>query len=101
MPRTLHGSAGLAVAATAALGLVASGAGAAISAPRTHTALAPTPALDVSISKEHFLVKGPKSFQAGRVALSLKSTGGDHEVDVVSFKSGYSFSKFKADVVTF
>jgi hypothetical protein len=101
MPRTLHRSVGLAVAGTAALGLVASGAGAAISAPRSHAALASTPALHVTASRKGFTVKGPTTFAAGRVALTLKSTHGDHEVDVVSFKSGYSFSKFTADVAAY
>lgn len=101
MSRTIRSSVGLAAAAVAALGLVGVGAGAAISSPHAHASLAATPTLKVTISKKHFTVAGPKTFQAGRVALTLKSVGGDHTVDVVSFKKGYSYAHLRADLKAF
>jgi hypothetical protein len=102
MSRTLRTSVGLAAAATAAIGLVASGAGTALSAPHGHhAALAHTPKLSVTISKKHFHVVGPKTFRAGRVAISLKAVGGEQAVQVAQLKKGYTYSDLKADIIGF
>jgi hypothetical protein len=101
MTRALRTSIGLAAAATAAVGLVGSGAGAAVSAPHAHASVASTPTFKIVASKKHFNVSGPKTFQAGRIAVSLKSKGIEGEVEFVSFKKGYSFPKLKRDLVAF
>jgi hypothetical protein len=101
MTRTLRTSIGLAAAAVAAVGLVGSGAGAAVSAPHAHASIASTPQFKIVASKKHFKVSGPKTFQAGRVAVSLRSKGIEGEVEFVSFKQGYSFPKLKRDLVAF
>lgn len=101
MSRTFRSAVGLGVAAVAAVGLVGAGTGAAVSAPRAHAALARTPELKVTMSKGHFRIHGPRTFPAGRVGLSLTAVGGDHTVEVVSFKKGYSFAKLRADLLAF
>jgi hypothetical protein len=102
MSRTLRTSLGLAAATTVALGLVASGAGSAISAPRGHqAALAHTPKLRVTISKHTFHVAGPKTFRAGRVAISLKVAGGEEAFQVAQLKKGYTYGDLKADIIGF
>jgi hypothetical protein len=101
MSRILRSSLGLAVVATAAVGLVGSGAGAAVSAPRPHVSLASTPKLNVTISKKNFKVSGPTTFSAGRVALSLTAVGGERLMDIVSFKNGYTFKHFRSDLAAF
>ena len=102
MSRTLRTSLGLAAAASAAIGLVAVGGGAALSAPHGHhTALAPTPKLRVTISKHSFHVAGPKTFRAGRVAISLKVAGAERTVQVAQLKKGYTYGHLRADVIGF
>jgi hypothetical protein len=100
MSRTLRTTIGLAVAATTAVGLVGAGSGAAVTATHTRAAVAPTPKLTVTMHK-HYTVKGPKTFAPGRVSLVAKAVGAEREVDVVSFKKGYTFKHFAKDVGTF
>lgn len=89
---------GIAVAAAASLALAGVGAGTAISAPHVSRASAATPTLKVVATKKQFKVSGPTSFAPGTVALQLKGNGG---TDVVSFKKGYSYNKFRKDVAAF
>jgi hypothetical protein len=100
MTRSIRNSVGLAAAAGAAVGLVGLGAGVAAGTPHTHAAKAKTPSLKVTISK-HLKLTGPRSFQAGRVKLSLKAVGNEREVEVVSFKHGYTFKDLRADLLAF
>jgi hypothetical protein len=103
MSRRLRNSMGLALALTAAFGLVGSGAGAGAvtRAPRAHASVASTPKLKVTISKKHFTVSGPRTFQAGRVALTLAAHGSEREVEVASLKKGYTFKDVRADLAAF
>jgi hypothetical protein len=100
MTRSFRNSVGFAAAAGAAVGLVGLGAGVAAGAPHAHAAKAKTPSLKVTISK-HLKLTGPRSFQAGRVKLSLKAVGNEREVEVVSFKHGYTFKDLRSDLLTF
>src|SRR5271167_99201 len=101
MSRTLRSSVVLAAASVVALGLVAAGAGSAVSAPRSHAAHAGTPQIKVTISKKGFVVAGPKTFQAGRVAISLAAHGIGGEFQVAQFKKGYTFKDLRADITGF
>jgi len=100
MTRSVRNYVGFAAAAGAAVGLVGLGAGVAAGTPHVHAAKAKTPTLKVTISKQLKLV-GPRKFHAGRVALSLKAVGGEREVEVVSFKHGYTFKDLRADLLAF
>jgi hypothetical protein len=91
-------SVGVAIAASASLSLLGLGSGTAISAPHAAKAFAATPTLKVVATKKKFNVSGPTSFQPGTVALQLKGNGG---TAVVSFKTGYSYNKFRKDVAAF
>ncbi|HEX3908098.1 MAG TPA: hypothetical protein VHW92_09225 [Mycobacteriales bacterium] len=100
MTRSFRNTLGFAAAAGAAVGLVGLGAGTAAGTPHVHAAKAKTPSLKVTISK-HLKLTGPRSFQAGRVKLSLKAVGNEREVEVVSFKHGYTFKDLRADLLAF
>jgi hypothetical protein len=100
MPRSLLNYVGFAAAAGAAVGLVGLGAGAAAGTTHAHAAKAKTPTLKVTISK-HLKLVGPRSLQAGHVAVTLKAVGGEREVEVASFKHGYSFKDLRADLLAF
>lgn len=99
MSRRIRHSVGLVAAAGAAVGLVGFGAGTAASASHSG-AVASTPKLKVTISKS-LKLSGPRTFRAGRVALSLRAVGGEREVEVVSFKKGYTFKDLRADLLAF
>jgi hypothetical protein len=100
MSRTTRLSLGVAAAGAAALGLVGAGAGAALSSPQLRASHASTPTLKITISKK-LTLSGPRSFQAGRVALKLTAVGNGRSVEVVSFKKGYSFKALRADLGAF
>jgi hypothetical protein len=91
----------LGIAASIAAVLVSAGPGISLSAASTHASLAPTPKLVVTISKQHFVVTGPRKFQAGRVAISLVAVGGQRTVEVGSLKHGYTFKDVRADLLAF
>jgi hypothetical protein len=105
MSRSIKTSVGLAAAATAAIGLVGVGAGSAVGAPHSTAKVAKTPHINVTITttgtennpKTRFVYAGPKTFRAGRVAVSLKAVNQETEIDVVSLKKGYSLQDFAAD----
>jgi hypothetical protein len=101
MACSFHRTTALGVAAIAAVGLVGAGAGAAVGASGAHASLAPTPHLQVTMTKTKFTIAGPTTFKAGRVALSLTSTGKEHEVSVASLKKGYTFHDVRADLTAF
>jgi hypothetical protein len=101
MSRTFRNSVSLGAAALAAAGLVGAGGAAAVSAPHAHPALAATPKLSVTMSKKQFSLTGPRTFQAGRVAVSLKAEKGDHTIQIVSFKKGYTFAHLRSDLLAF
>jgi hypothetical protein len=111
MSRTIRKSLGsvatVAAVATAAVGLTTVGAGAAVVHPSGSAATAATPKLTATISKKGLLrLTGPHSFRAGRVDLSLKSSLSNASedqasIDVASFKKGYTFPDFKADIAAF
>jgi hypothetical protein len=63
--------------------------------------VAPTPHLAAKISKSQLTLGGPRTFRAGRVAISLKAVGGEREMQVVSFTRGYSMAKLRADLSAF
>jgi hypothetical protein len=67
----------------------------------THAGLAKTPSLSVVISKKHVIVHGPKTFRAGRVAISLKAVGAEREVQVAKFAKGFTFKDLVADIIGF
>jgi hypothetical protein len=94
---------GIAVSAAALLAGVgaASGVGVAAGAPSAHTSVASTPKLKITISKKHFKVSGPKTFQAGRVALTLTALGAEREVEIGSLDKGYTFKDVRADLTAF
>jgi hypothetical protein len=103
-------SIGMAAAATAAVGLVAGGTGAAVSAPHHAGAkVHSTPSLKVTIttggSQDNptytLAVSGPRHFAAGRVKTTLKSVNGESEDAIVSFKKGYTFKDLRADLTAF
>ena len=103
MSRTLRTKFGVATAA-AAVGLAGfSGllGGQARAAVRTAGTAAPTPKLTAVGNKKGLTITGPTTFEAGRVALSLKSVNAPSEIGVASFKSGYTFANFSADVKLF
>ncbi len=60
---------------------------------------APTPTLDLTITKSDATVRGPRTFKAGRVAVELTAKGGRRTAGLVRFKQGYDFAKFKADIL--
>ena len=99
MSRTLRNSLSLGAAAFAAAGLVGAGGAAAVSAPHAHRSLAHTPKLSITITNKHFTIVGPRTFQAGRVAVSLKAVKGDRTIQFVSFKKGYTFADLRADLL--
>jgi hypothetical protein len=57
--------------------------------------------LHITISKGHFKVAGPRTFAAGRVALTLTAVGNEREVEVGSLKKGYTFKDVRADLTAF
>ncbi len=59
--------------------------------------LAPTPLLKLTITKSDFMLSGPRTFRAGRVAVSLTSRA-EGSAGFVRFKKGYTFKQFRADV---
>jgi hypothetical protein len=65
----------LGIAAGTAAVLLTAATGVAQGAPAAHHSVASTPKLSITISKKHFKVAGPKTFQAGRVAISLTAKG--------------------------
>jgi hypothetical protein len=89
------------VAAGATVALVGAAAGASASAPAVHRAHAHMPKISVVATKHSFKVKGPKTFAAGRVALSLKSVGSENEAEVVQLKNGYTLKDARADLTAF
>jgi hypothetical protein len=91
----------LGIAVGTAAVLVGAGAGVALSAPRAHPSVAKTPSLAVTISKGHFTVIGSRSFQAGRVAISLKAVGAERTIEVGALKKGYTFKDVRADLTIF
>ena len=99
MSRTIRTSVGLGVATVSAIALVGAGSVAAVSAPHAH--LASTPSLHITLTKSRFTISGPRKFQAGRVALSLKAVGGDRTIQIVSFKKGYTFTDLRSDLLAF
>jgi hypothetical protein len=99
--RTIRTARGLGVAVAVSAGLVCSAAGVAVSAPHGHHHLAPTPHLRATIKNHHFVLRGPTTFAAGRVDLTLKAVGGDHTIQVASFKKGYTFRDLRADLTAF
>jgi hypothetical protein len=100
-PRTVGLIAAGTTLTAAAVGLPAAGAGAAVRSPGVRAALPSPPLLSATINKKGLALTGPSTFAPGRVALSLKSVGDEHSVEVVSFRSGYTFAKYKADVLAF
>jgi hypothetical protein len=92
---------GVGVAVSAAALMISTGSGVAISAPTVHSSLASTPTLAVTISKKHFTVHGPKTFQAGRVDIALTAVGGERTVEVGSLKKGYTFADVRKDLTAF
>jgi hypothetical protein len=104
MSRTFHytvGSAAVAVIVATTVGLGGAGAGAAVRAPRIATTAAGATELTFTYAKHRLALTGPRTFAAGRIALSLESYGSEGEVAVVSFKAGYSFTKLQADLRAF
>jgi hypothetical protein len=92
------------VATIATTGLVAGGV--AISATAATAAVhkkhAAAPTIRATFGKSGKLVlKGPKQVAAGAVDFKVRSTHGDHELGVFSFKKHYSLKAFKADIVAF
>lgn len=92
-------SLGMAVGTAAVL--VGAGSGVALSAPKAHQALASTPTISVTISKTHFKVSGPRTFQAGRVAISLTAVGNERTFGIASLKPGYTFKDVRSDLLAF
>jgi hypothetical protein len=93
---------GVALAATASLGLVGAGAGTALSAPHATKGFVQTAKLKVVVSKKHFSVSGPTTFTAGSVA--LKATGEGPKggaVLVASLHPGYTFKHLRKDLKKF
>jgi hypothetical protein len=101
MSRTIRSAIGVGIATTAAVGLVASGIGAAAGAPHARSSLQATPKLVVTITKHGLSLAGPTKFAPGRVELVLKAVGGDREVELARFKTGYTFKDLRADLGTF
>ena len=100
MSRTIRTARGLGVAVAVSAGLVCSAAGVAVSAPHSHH-VARTPHLRATIKKHHFMLNGPTTFAAGRVDLTLNAVGGDHTIQVASFKKGYTFHDLRTDLAAF
>ena len=82
------------VAVVATASLFAVGLGTASSAPHVARTLATTPTLKVRISHGKFTLHGPRSFQAGRVDLSLTARGKESEIEVAQFAKGYGFKGY-------
>lgn len=93
----------LAIASTAAAGLIAGGiASAAVAAPHgQHAARAAVPTFKAAIKHNKLSVKGPKSVPSGTVKVSYRSVGSEYELDIVSFKHNYSMQHFKKDLAAF
>jgi hypothetical protein len=85
----------------AAIGLGAGGAGAAVRSPGVRAGAPSPPLLKATISKKGLALSGPRTFAPGRIAISLKSVGNEYTAELVSFRPGYTFAKFKADVGAF
>jgi hypothetical protein len=105
MPSRTARAIGLSATGLAAVALVGAGAGAAFSAPHlaphARSAVAHTPHLKVTISKKKSTVKGPTTFAAGRVALTLKAVGKEEESSIVQLSKRVTFKSIRADVGTF
>jgi hypothetical protein len=104
MTRTTRVALSMSAAAIAAVGGMTTGAVAAPGAAHTHArphAAAAAPALHATIHKHKLTLKGPRSFGATRVSVTLHSVGGEHELAIASFKKGYSFKKLVADILYF
>ncbi|HET7311526.1 MAG TPA: hypothetical protein VFJ17_09390 [Mycobacteriales bacterium] len=56
--------------------------------------------LHVAITSHGMYVKGPTTFPAGRVSISIDAAGGDRAIEIVRLHSGYSFADFRSDVKT-
>jgi hypothetical protein len=100
-PRGVRGAIAMGIVVGLSAVLTSAGAAVAVSAPATHASVASTPKLAVTISKTHFKVTGPKTFQAGRVAISLTAVGAERTVEVGSLKKGYTFKDVRADLLAF
>ena len=105
MSRTLRTKFGVATAA-AAVGMVGvsgvvSGPAGAAGATRSAAAVAATPTLSATATKKGLTISGPTTFKAGRVTLKLKSVKATGEIEVASFKAGYTFADFASDVTAF
>lgn len=88
----------VAATVTTAAGAVAGSAPAAVSAPRATGA---APSLHAIINKHKFVLKGSRHLQATRVNLTLTAKGGDREVEIVKFKTGYTFKDLVTDIKAF
>jgi hypothetical protein len=100
MLRSLRHSVGMAGALTAAACLVGAGSAAGAGAVQVR-GVASTPKLSVVIAKSQFSFSGPHTFRAGRVAVALEAKKADADIDIASFKKGYTFADFKADISAF
>lgn len=88
---------GIAAASVATLGLISGGlAPAAVS--DTAARMAPTPKLDVTITKTGHKVVGAKTFKAGRVALKLTVRKSYATAGVIKLKSGYTLKAAEKDL---
>ena len=68
---------------------------------QAQAALPSPPDLKATVSKKGLTLSGPRTFAPGRITLSLKSVGNEREIEVVSFKPGFTFSKLRADIAAF
>jgi hypothetical protein len=92
---------GAVVVAVATAGVFAAGFGTAVSAPHVRAPVAPTPTLKVNVAHGKFSVHGSRTFQAGRVNLSMTVEGKPVECAVARFAKGYGFKAYIKDFQTF
>lgn len=72
--------------------------GAAASASAAPAVVHKTPHLYFAVNKAGIKLHGPSSFRAGRVAIKLKAYGNERDIQLVSFKKGYSYADFRNDL---
>lgn len=89
------------LAVTAAAALVASGAATASGTPHAPAAQISTPKLVIHESKTTLHVRGPRTFSAGRVDLTLIAKKGEQEVAVARLHKGYTLADANRDFGTF
>jgi hypothetical protein len=84
--------------ATCATAVVASLVGVGLAATSASADINPGTDLKVAITKYGLYLNGPTTFPAGRLKLTVDASGGERGVEIIAFKSGYSFQDFRGDL---